>query len=147
LPKKCRRPIEVRVILWTGGETPAGAEDEMTMQYLLMLHAEEGQWAKFSAEEQARHLAAYGAFTQALANEGRLVASSRLALSDAARTVRTKGGKTVVMDGPFAETKEQVAGFYLIEAEDMDAAAAWAARCPAAGHGVIEVRPLWTTQA
>ncbi|HEV2531876.1 YciI family protein [Phenylobacterium sp.] len=117
------------------------------MQYLLMLHAEESQWARFPADEQARHMAAYGAFTQALADEGRLVASGRLALSDTAQTVRTKGGKAVVMDGPFAETKEQVAGFYLIEAEDAQAAAAWAARCPASGHGVVEVRPLWTTAA
>jgi hypothetical protein len=117
------------------------------MQYLLMLYAEEGQWGRFSAEEQARHLAAYGAFTKALADEGRLVASGRLALSDASRTVRTKGGRVVTMDGPFAETKEQVAGFYLIEAQDAAAAAAWAARCPASGHGVVEVRPLWTTAA
>jgi len=117
------------------------------MQYLLMLHAEEGQWAKMAPDDQARAMAAYGAFTQALADEGRLVASGRLALSDTAQTVRTKGGKAVVMDGPFAETKEQVAGFYLIEADSPEAAAAWAARCPAADHGVVEVRPLWRTAA
>lgn len=113
------------------------------MQYMLLLNAEEGQWQTFEPEVQARHLAAYGAFTQALADEGRLVASGRLALSDTAKTVRTKGGKAVVMDGPFAETKEQVAGFYLIEAEDMAAAVTWAERCPASGHGVVEVRPIW----
>ena len=117
------------------------------MQYLLMLHAEEGQWSKMSADEQAQGMAAYNAFTQSLNDSGRLVASGRLALSDTAQTVRTKGGKTVVMDGPFAETKEQVAGFYLIEAEDPAAAAAWAARCPAAGHGVVEVRPTWPSAA
>ena len=114
------------------------------MQYLLMLHAEEGQWGKMSADEQAQGLAAYGAFTKSLVDQGRLVASGRLALSDTARTVRTKGGQPVVMDGPFAETKEQVAGFYLIEAENLAAATEWAARCPASGHGVVEVRPLWT---
>lgn len=117
------------------------------MQYLLMLHAEEGQWGQMSAQEQAAGMAAYGAFTQALKDSGRLVASGRLQLSDTAQTVRTKGGKTVVMDGPFAETKEQVAGFYLIEAEDAQAAADWAARCPASGHGVIEVRAIWPSGA
>lgn len=117
------------------------------MQYLLMLHIEEGQWGNMSAEEQAQGLAAYGAFTQSLKDAGRLVASGRLAPSDTARTVRTKGGKTVVMDGPFAETKEQVAGFYLIEAEDAASAAEWAARCPAAGQGVVEVRPAWPSAA
>ncbi|MDB5474901.1 MAG: hypothetical protein JWP49_412 [Phenylobacterium sp.] len=117
------------------------------MQYLLLLHAEEGQWGKMSADEQAQGLAAYGAFTKALQDEGRLVASARLSLSDTSQTVRTKGGKTVVMDGPFAETKEQLAGFYLIEAESPQTAADWAARCPASGHGVVEVRPLWTVAA
>ena len=117
------------------------------MQYLLMLHAEEGQWEQMSAEGQAQGLAAYGAFTQSLKDSGRLVASGRLALSNTAQTVLTKGGKIVVMDGPFAETKEQVAGFYLIEAEDAATAAEWAARCPAAGHGVIEVRPTWPSAA
>jgi hypothetical protein len=117
------------------------------MQYLLMLHAEEGQWTKTPADEQARNMAAYGAFTQALQDEGRLVASGRLSLSDTSQTVRTKGGRTVVMDGPFAETKEQLAGFYLIEADSPEAAADWAARCPASGHGVVEVRPLWTMAA
>jgi hypothetical protein len=117
------------------------------MQYLLMLHAEEGQWGKLTANEQAQGLAAYAAFTESLVKSGRMVASARLALSDTAKTVRTKGGKPVVMDGPFAETKEQVAGFYLIEAEDLAAATAWAAQCPASGHGVVEVRPLWTVAA
>ena len=117
------------------------------MQYLLILHAEEGQWAATPPDEQARRVAAYGAFTQALKDSGRWVASARLALAETGQTVRTKGGRTVVMDGPFAETKEQLAGFYLIEAESPEAAAEWAARCPASGHGVVEVRPLWTAPA
>jgi hypothetical protein len=113
------------------------------MQYLLLLHAEEGQWDQAPPEEQARRVAAYNAFTQRLKDEGHWVASARLTFSDAAQTVRTKGGRTVVMDGPFAETKEQLAGFYLIEAESPQAAAKWAALCPASQHGVVEVRPLW----
>jgi len=59
--------------------------------------------------------------------------------------VRLVGGKTQVPDGPFADSKEQLGGYYLIEAADLDAALAWAARCPTTGHGVVEVRPIWPT--
>jgi len=107
---------------------------------MLMLNAEEGQWASFPTDVQARHMAAYEAFTKALADEGRLVASGRLALSETAKTIQTKGGKTVVMDGPFAETKEQVAGFYLIEARDLNDAIQVASRFPSAPYSTIEVR-------
>jgi hypothetical protein len=70
------------------------------------------------------------------------VVQGRLALSAGACVVRTKGGQVVALDGPYAETKEQVGGFYLIEAADRATAMAWAARCPAAGHGVVEAREV-----
>ena len=117
------------------------------MQYLLLLHADEAEWDQMAPEDQQAAVAAYAAFTQALKDSGRWVASARLQLAETAQTVRTKGGRTVVMDGPFAETKEQLGGFYLIEAESPEVAAEWAARCPGAGHGVVEVRPLWTPGA
>lgn len=113
------------------------------MQYLLLLHVEEAGWGRLTPEEQATGLAAYGAYNEALGKAGALIASGRLAPSAGARIVRTKGGRPVVMDGPFAETKEQVGGYYLIEADDLAAATAWAARCPAAGHGAVEVRALF----
>lgn len=112
------------------------------MRYLLLLHMDESGWGRLTAAEQAAGVAAYGAFNDQLAKAGALVATGRLATSADASGIRTKGGKTVVMDGPYAETKEQVAGFYLIEAANREAALAWAARCPAAGHGVVEVRQL-----
>jgi len=88
-------------------------------------------------------MAAYGAYTQAIKGAGVLVAADRLKPSTSASTVRVADGKTKVLDGPYAETKEQLAGYYLIEVPDLDAALSWAARCPGANYGAIEVRPIW----
>jgi hypothetical protein len=74
---------------------------------------------------------------------GVLANSNRLKPSTAASTVRIADGKTKVLDGPYAETKEQLGGYYLIEVPDLDAALSWAARCPGANFGTIEVRPIW----
>ena len=113
------------------------------MQYLLMLYAEEAQWTKMSKAEQEQGAAAYGAFTEALKKAGALVGGNRLQMSSSATTVRNTNGKSQVLDGPFIDSKEQVAGYYLIDVPDLDAALSWAGRCPGANHGVIEVRPLW----
>ena len=112
------------------------------MQFILTLHVQEAGWDQLTPEQQEAGMAAYGAFTQALTDAGALRGVGRLMPSPGARTVRTIGGKTVVMDGPFAETKEQIGGYFIIEAADLEAATAWAARCPAANHGVVEVREL-----
>ena len=112
------------------------------MQYLLLLHVDEREWPKLTPARQAEGMAAYGAYTDALGAAGALVASGRLASSAGAMSIRTIGGKPVTMDGPFAETKEQVAGYYLIEAPDLQAAMDWARRCPAAQHGTVEVRQV-----
>ena len=87
--------------------------------------------------------AAYMAYTEAMKNAGVLQGSNRLRPTDSATTVRIADGKTQVLDGPYAETKEQLAGYYLIDVADLDAALSWAARCPGASHGAIEVRPIW----
>lgn len=115
------------------------------MQYLLMLYSEESGWARLTPEQQAQGVAAYGAYTQALAKSGALVNANRLQDVASATTVRIADGKTHVLDGPYAETKEQLGGYYLIDVADLDAAIAWAARCPGAGHGTVEVRPVWPT--
>ena len=112
------------------------------MRYLLLLHVNESAWDHLSAAEQTAGMAAYGGFNEALTKAGVLVSAGRLTPSGGASSVRTKGGKAVVMDGPYAETKEQVGGFYLIDAEGREAALEWASRCPAAGHGVVEVREV-----
>ena len=114
------------------------------MQYMLLIHSEENGWAKLTKAEQEQGLAAYTAYGQALKTAGAYVSADRLQGSSAASTVRVKDGKTKVLNGPYAESKEQLAGYYMIEAKDLDAAIAWAAKCPGAHHGVVEVRPTWS---
>jgi hypothetical protein len=112
------------------------------MRYLMLLHVDESGWTRLTPEEQARGMAAYQAYNQTLSAAGALVSTGRLGPSSASMQIRTVGGKVVVLDGPYAETKEQVGGYYLIEAPDRAAALAWAEQCPAAGHGTVEVREL-----
>ena len=112
------------------------------MRYLLLLHVDESGWSRLTPAEQAEGMAAYGAFNDALAAAGALVSTGRLAQSAATLSIRTIGGQPVTMDGPFAETKEQIAGYYLIETPDQAAALNWASRCPAAGHGTVELREV-----
>ncbi len=113
------------------------------MQYLLMIYGNEaGQRAASEAEVGKMH-AAYGAYTEALKKAGVMVGGERLRPVSDATTVRVANGKTEVLNGPYAETKEQLGGYYLIEVPDLDAALSWAARCPGASHGTMEVRPIW----
>ncbi len=88
-------------------------------------------------------LSAYGAYTKAMKEAGAWVGGERLRPSSTATTVRVQNGKTQVLNGPYAEVKEQLGGYYLVEAADLDAAIGWAARCPGASRGAIEVRPIW----
>ena len=113
------------------------------MQYMLLIHSEENGWAKLTKAEQEQGLAAYKAFGQALKAAGAYVSADRLQGSSAASTVQIRDGKTKVLNGPYAESKEQLGGYYMIEAKDHDAAIAWAAKCPGAHHGIVEVRPTW----
>ena len=113
------------------------------MQYLLMLYSNEANWPKLSKGEMDQMNAAYGAFTEALRKADALRGADRLQPTSTATTVRVVGGKSQVLDGPYADTKEQLGGYYLIEAPDLDAALTWAARCPGASHGTVEVRPIW----
>jgi len=113
------------------------------MQYLLMLYSDEAGFAALTPSQQRDGVAAYTAYTEALTKAGALKGSNRLQSSSIATTVRIAGGKTQVLNGPFADSKEQLGGYYLIDVPDLDAAIAWAARCPGAGHGVVEVRPVW----
>jgi hypothetical protein len=117
------------------------------MQYLLLLNVNEAGWSKLSRSEQEKGEAAYRAYTEALKEAGAFVGANRLQPSTAATTVRITNGKSQVLDGPYADSKEQLGGYYLIDVADLDAAISWAARCPAANHGVVEVRPIWVMQA
>ena len=113
------------------------------MQYLLLIYSNEAGMAAAPKEALTQMSAAYGAYTEAMKKAGVFVAGERLKPTKIATTVRVAGGKTNVIDGPYADTKEQLAGFYMIEAKDADAAIAWAARCPAASIGAVELRPIW----
>lgn len=113
------------------------------MQYVLMLYANEAGWPSLTKAEQATRMAGYMAYTEALTKAGVLKGSNRLQTSSNATTVRVADGKSQVLDGPYADSKEQLGGYYIIDVPDLDAAISWAARCPGAGHGVVEVRPVW----
>ena len=113
------------------------------MQYLLLLHAEEAGFGRMTPEQQQQGMAAYVAYTEALVKAGVYKGSNRLQFVSTATTVRLVDGKTQVLDGPYADSKEQLGGYFLIDVPDLDAALSWAARCPGASHGIIEVRPVW----
>jgi hypothetical protein len=113
------------------------------MQYLLLLYANEAGWNNLPPAEQEQGVAAYVAYREALTRAGVLVGANRLQDVSSATTVRIENGKTQVLNGPYADTREQLGGYFLIDVPDLDAALSWAARCPGASHGIVEVRPLW----
>jgi hypothetical protein len=115
----------------------------MMMQYLLMIYGEEAAMQNRSQEDIGRVVGAFMAYTEAVKSAGVLVGSNRLRPTNTATTVRLADGKTQVLNGPYAETREQLGGYYLIDVPDLDAALSWAARCPGAEYGTIEVRPVW----
>ncbi len=112
------------------------------MQYLLLIYDNEAAFAKLSDAEKGRLYQEYGPFTESLKKNGCFRAGHGLQPTATATTVRMRDGKRLVTDGPFAETKEQLGGYYLIEAKDLDEAIAVAARVPSARLGSIEIRPL-----
>lgn len=114
------------------------------MQYILMTYVPEDGWTRLTAAQQAEGVAAYKAYSEALTQAGALIGMNRLQPSSSATTVRRAKDKIQVLDGPYAESKEQLGGYFIIEAETLDAALEWAARCPAAEHGIVEVRPLFS---
>ena len=112
------------------------------MQYMLLIYGDERFWANASPEELQSVMSAYNAYTKAIVDAGVFVAGAPLEDTQSATTVRVLDGRTQTIDGPFAETKEQLGGYYLIDVPDADEALRWAARCPGASRGSIEVRPV-----
>ena len=115
------------------------------MKYLLLIYENEAAWANASEEEQGQVFGEYMAFTEDISKGGQLIAGEALQPTATATSVRVESGETITTDGPFAETREQLGGFYLVEAADLDAAVALAARIPGARSGTIEVRPVLPT--
>jgi len=112
------------------------------MKYMLMDYVNEAGWPQLTRAEQEHWSGAYRAYLEAMTKAGVLRSSNGLQRTSTATTVRVAEGKTQVLDGPYADSKEQLGGFHIIEVADLDAAIAWAARSPTALHGVVEVRPV-----
>jgi len=112
------------------------------MEYMLLIYSSEADSKKMTAAEGQQIYQEYMSFTQDLTKAGKNKGGAPLEQTTTATTVRVRNGKTVVTDGPFAETKEQLGGYYLVEAKDLDEAISIAARIPGAKHGSIEVRPI-----
>ena len=117
------------------------------MQYLCLIYGQESARAAMNADETGAYLNAYREFTQGIIESGEFKAGEALEGVATATTVRVRDGKTLVTDGPFAETKEQLGGFYLVECDNLDQAITVASKIPTARHGSIEVRPIkvWDT--
>ena len=112
------------------------------MQYLLMIVGNADLVAQAKAEDMQKLFGAFQAYTRAMREAGVLVAGDPLKPASTATTLRMKDGKVQVLDGPFADSKEQLGGYYLIEVPDIDAALEWASRCPGLPYGPMEVRPI-----
>jgi hypothetical protein len=112
------------------------------VQYALLIYGEEGAWDTLAEDERGAIYAAYGALNGDLREQGKLLAGEELQSIATATTVRVRDDDSLVSDGPFAETKEALGGFYLIEAETLDEAIEWASRIPSAKTGTIEIRPV-----
>ena len=112
------------------------------MKYMLLIYDDEKVWAGLSEAEQEKIMSDYRQFGQEIAAAGQMVTGAQLQPVSAATSVRVRNGKRLLTDGPFAETREQLGGYYLVEAKDLDEAIGLAARIPSARMGTIEVRPL-----
>ncbi len=112
------------------------------MRYMLLIYERESDWQAMSEEEQGRVLGEYMAFTEDIKAKGQYVSGAPLQPVATATTVRVPNGKAISTDGPFAETREQLGGYYLVEARDLDEAISLAQRIPAARKGAIEIRPV-----
>lgn len=114
------------------------------MKYLLLIYGNEKAMANATPEAMTHMLSAYNAYTTAIKQSGAYIAGEALQPTTTATTIRGAGAAAKVADGPFAETREQLGGFYMIDVPDLDGAIAWARRCPGAEYGTVEVRPVWS---
>jgi hypothetical protein len=112
------------------------------MQYILLIYGDEREWASLSQEDMARVYEAHGAYGEAMTKAGVMRGGSELKPVDTATSIKFSGGRPRTVDGPFAETKEQLAGYYVIETPSLEEAIAWAEKMPGMTEGTVEVRPL-----
>lgn len=112
------------------------------MKYALLLYADQNAGPAWDTPEMAAEMQQWFSFSAELAEAGAMLGGEALQPTEAATNVKVREGKTITADGPFAETKEALGGFYLIDVEDLDAAVAWAEKIPNVGYGTVEIRPL-----
>ncbi len=112
------------------------------MKYMCLIYGEEAKHPQAGTPEMNQLMQGYMAFTQVIREKNMMVAGDPLQPTATATTVRVRGGKTETTDGPFAETKEQLGGYYILDCKDLDEAIAYAARIPTAAFGSVEVRPI-----
>ena len=112
------------------------------MRYLLLIYADESQYAGMSEPELQADMAKWWEYDSAIKGAGAASAGEALQPTTTGTTVRVRDGKTLTTDGPFAETKEQLGGYYVLDVENLDAAIEWAHKCPGAQYGSIELRPI-----
>jgi hypothetical protein len=117
------------------------------MRYLLTIYGDESGFATATPEDIQQMMDAYGAVTEAMKEAGVMLGGEGLQPSSTATTVKVRDDDTITTDGPFAETREQLGGYYLLECKDLDEAIGWAARIPGARHGSVEVRPVMDYEA
>ncbi len=117
------------------------------MRYALLIYSVEARFASMSEADFGAMMAGYGALEQELAGTKVKAGGEALDATSKATCVRIRGGKRLITDGPFAETKEQLGGIYLLDCADLDEAIAWAAKIPSALDGTIEIRPVWDYRA
>jgi hypothetical protein len=117
------------------------------MKYVMLIYETDADVQARTNENKETFWAAWRAYHKAMVDAGVLVSGNALQPISTATTVRSKGGKRQVQDGPYADTKEQLGGFIILELPSLDAALDWASRCPAAATGAVEVRPVYTTEA
>lgn len=114
------------------------------MQYMLLIYSDPFKMRSATPEQMSQMSAAFMAYTEALKKEKVWLGGDRLRPAPEASIVRSAHGKANVLNGPYAETKEHLGGYYLIDVPDLDAAILWASRCPGASNGTMEVRPVWS---
>jgi hypothetical protein len=134
-------PVCLAVVELEDWKTNPG-EESKNMKYLLLIYHEEQAWDKLSDQEKKDIYGEYGKFTQEITASGHHLGGFELHPVSTATSVRVRNGKQLAVDGPFAETKEQLGGYYLVEAKNLDEAIGLAARIPSAKMGTIEVRPV-----
>jgi hypothetical protein len=114
------------------------------MQYMLLIYSDPSKMRSATPEQMSQMSAAFMAYTEALKKEKVWLGGDRLRPAPEASVIRASQGKASVLNGPYAETKEHLGGYYLIDVPDLDGAILWASRCPGASNGTMEVRPVWS---